>query len=141
MKRVLMMAVVVLAGAWSAIADMVTFDSMLILATDEPAPLDRRLARVEHQLRPLFRFPHYRHLGESSVSVNLPGTAQLALGDGNYLSVRGLERDGRIWAEVRWMRGEQALLSTAVNLQRGKPVILGGAPHDKGKLIVTLTAR
>lgn len=129
-------------GAATAAAEVVDLDAMMILASDEPAPLDRRLERVEYQLRPLFRFQYYRHLGGSSASVNLPGTATIALGDGYHLEVRAAGRDGKkVRAEVRWFRGDQPLLSTGVNLNPGKPVILGGVPHDKGKLIVTLTVR
>lgn len=130
-----------LAAGGSALAETVTIEAMRILASNDPAPLDRRLERVEYQLRPLFRFEHYRHLGDSSMSVNLPGTINLALGDGHFLAVSASSRDGRVRAEVRWMRGQESLLSTAVNLQRGKPVILGGVPEGDGKLIVTLTAR
>lgn len=130
-----------LAGAFAVCAETVSLEAMRILASNEPAPLDRRLERVEYQLRPLFRFEHYRHLADSSVAVNLPGSATLALGDGHYLAVNATARDGKVRVEVRWMRGQESLLSTAVNLQRGKPVILGGVPQGDGKLIVTLTAR
>lgn len=143
MKRWLtILAMVGLLGAVSAAAEVVNLDAMLILASNDPAPLDRRLERVEFQLRPLFRFEYYRHMGGSSASANVPGTVSIALGDGHHLEVRATARDGKkVRAEVRWFRGDQPLLSTGVNLQPGKPVILGGVPHDKGKLIVTLTAR
>mgnify|MGYP001250035187 CR=1 FL=1 len=143
MKRWLtILAMMGVLGAVSAAAEVVDLDAMLILASNDPAPLDRRLERVEFQLRPLFRFEYYRHMGGSSASVNLPGTTSIALGDGHHLEVRATARDGKkVRAEVRWFRGDQPLLSTGVNLQPGKPVILGGVPHDKGKLIVTLTAR
>ena len=143
MKRGLtILALVGLLGVVSAAAEVVNLDAMMILASDDPAPLDRRLERVEFQLRPLFRFQYYRHMGGSSAAVNLPGTANIALGDGYHLEVRASGREGKkVRAEVRWFRGDQPLLSSGVNLQPGKPVILGGVPHDKGKLIVTLTAR
>lgn len=128
-------------GAGSAFAGPVTVDAMLILASDDPAPLDRRLERVEYKLRPLFRFEHYRHMGEGTGMLNLPGDTTVALGDGYHLELRGSARDGGTRLEVRWFRGAQALLNTAVHLKPGKPVILGGVPHDKGTLIVTLTAR
>lgn len=122
-------------------AGLVNVEAMLILASNDPAPLDLRLERVEYKLRPLFRFEYYRHLGEGRGILNLPGETTLALGDGHYLELRGSAKDGGTRMEVRWLRGGQALLNTAVNLKPGKPVILGGVPHEKGTLIVTLTAQ
>lgn len=141
MKRWCMILAVSLAcAAGSAWAGTVRVDAMLILASNDPAPLDLRLERVEYKLRPLFRFEYYRHLGEGQGLLNLPGETTLALGDGHHLELRGSAKDDGTRMEVRWLRGGQALLNTAVNLKPGKPVILGGVPHERGTLIVTLTA-
>jgi hypothetical protein len=128
-------------GVGPAMGEVLNLDAMLILASNDPAPLDRRLERVEFQLRPLFRFEYYRFLGSGSGAVNVPGETSVALGDGHYLQLKAREKDGGKRVEVRWFRGDQPILSTAVNLRKGKPVILGGAPQGTGKLIVTLTAR
>ncbi|HMP77218.1 MAG TPA: hypothetical protein PKE12_13055 [Kiritimatiellia bacterium] len=115
-------------------------EAMLILASNEPAPLDRRLERVDYILRPLFRFETYRLLGQGSVILNTPGAATVALGDGHVLHLKtGRDRKSRV--EVSWQRGDTRYLSTAVALQRGKPAILGGASQGDGKLIVTLTVK
>lgn len=140
-RRFISILLLLTLAASSAWAGMVSLDAMLILASDDPAPLDRRLERVEFKLRPLFRFQYYRFLGEGSGSLNLPGETTVALGDGHYLQLRGSEKDDATRVEVRWFRGDQPLLNTAVNLKKGKPVILGGVPQGTGKLIITLTAR
>lgn len=131
----------VLGGVASAWADPVRLEAMLIMASNDPAPLDRRLERVEYKLRPLFRFEYYRFMGEGSGILQRPGETSVALGDGHYLQLRGTAKDGGTRLEVRWFRGEQPVLTTAVHLKPGKPVILGGAPQGNGTLIVTLTAR
>ena len=137
----IVLLLLIVGSAGPVLAGPVSMDAMLILASNDPAPLDRRLERVEYKLRPLFRFEYYRYMGEGTGLLNLPGETSIALGDGHHLQLRGSEKDGGTRVEVRWFRGEQALLNTAVNLKPGKPVILGGVPHEKGTLIVTLTAR
>ncbi len=137
-KVIIFVAVILLAQqAW---AGMLNVDAMLILASNDPAPLDRRLERVEFRLRPLFRFEYYRFLGQGSGSLQLPGETSIALGDGHFLQIRGSERDGGRRLEVRWFRGDQPILNTAVHLKKGQPVILGGLSEGNGKLILTLTA-
>lgn len=141
-KRLMAGFGILLLSAACAVAETVNLDAMLILASNDPAPLDRRLERVEHQLRPLFRFEYYRHLGSSSAAVALPGATKIALGDGHFLDVQAsAAKDDKVRAQVRWFRGDEPLVNTVVNLRRGKPVILGGVPHGNGKLIVTLTTR
>ena len=140
-RWLIVMLLVVLGGVAPAWAGPVRLDAMLIMASNDPAPLDRRLERVEFKLRPLFRFEYYRFMGEGTGMLHLPGETSVALGDGHYLQLRGSAKDGGTRLEVRWFRGEQALLNTAVNLKPGKPVILGGVPQGNGTLIVTLTAQ
>ena len=122
-------------------AELASFEAMLIRASNDPAPLDMRLERVEYQLRPLLRFESYRLLNQSAGSVNVPGEATLALGDGHLLLLRAGARDGGTRYEVRWLHGDQALLFTTVTLKRGKTAVLGGVPDGDGKLIVVLLAR
>jgi hypothetical protein len=137
---VFLLVAVLPATAPSALAQPMEIEAMLILASNEPAPLDRRLERVDYILRPLLRFETYRWLGQGAVLVNTPGAATIALGDGHFVQLRtGRSRGSHV--EVTWMRGDERLLSTSVSLQRGKPTILGGVPHGDGRLIVTLMVK
>jgi hypothetical protein len=120
----------------------VTIEAMMILASDDSAPLDRRLDRIEYKLRRIFGFEHYRHFGEGRVTVELPAETTLQLGKGYRLRIDARKADkGRIRTRVEWFKGEQPLLSTSVVLKKGAPAILGGPPHGEGTLIVTLTAK
>ncbi len=131
---------VLLSAPPAAVAQPMEIEAMLILASNDPAPLDRRLERVDYVLRPLLRFETYRLIGQGTVMVNTPGTASIALGDGHSVNLRtGRTRGSHV--EVSWMRGENRLLGTSVSLQRGKPTILGGVPHEGGRLIVTLMVK
>ncbi|MCZ7591261.1 MAG: hypothetical protein M5U15_03515 [Kiritimatiellae bacterium] len=110
-------------------------EAMLILASNEPAPLDRRLERVDYLLRPVLRFETYRLLAQSSVILPDGASATVALEDGHVLY---LQRGKKNRVEVTWQRGDTRLLSTGVGLERNKPTILGGVPQGEGRLIVTL---
>lgn len=121
-------------------AEPIEVEAMLILASNEPAPLDRRLERVDYLLRPLLRFETYKLLGQGSVMLNADTSTSLALGDG-YVLYLNTSKGKKNHVEVSWQRGDTRLLSTSVTLQRNKPAILGGVPQGDGKLIVTLMVK
>ncbi len=120
-------------------AQPVTVEAMLIHASDRPAPMDHRMERVEYRLRRIFGFEHYRFLGKTSSIVNPPAEIRMNLDHGYSLHVNATSGNGRIRANIRWMRDRETLLSTAVNQRRGVPAILGGPPHEEGTLILVLT--
>ena len=137
----------VAAGLWLAPAPEaraqapVTIRAVLILASDRQAAQDPRLDLVEYKLRRMFRFEYYRHYGEGSAAVPLPGQATLELGRGFRLKLSASSAGkGQIRAGVHWLRGDEVVLNTAVAMNPGIPVILGGISHEGGTLIVTLTA-
>ena len=126
----------------SAGAGLVTFKAVMIYASNEPAPLDRRLEKIEYKLRRVFRFEHYKHAGGGSASVALPGATTLQLGGGHTLSIVASEgKDGNVKAQFTWKKGGSMLLRSSAGLRRGSSTVLGGVSQGKGKLIVTLEAR
>ena len=121
---------------------LITFKAVMIHASNEPAPLDRRLENIEYKLRRVFGFEHYKHVGGGNASVALPGETVIQLGGGHSLSiVASAGSKGKIKAQVTWKKGGAVLLRTSTNLRRGSPTVLGGPGQGKGKLIVTLEAR
>ena len=138
---VLLAAACLLATAAVSRAEPVTIQATLILASNEQAPLDSRLDKVEYKLRRIFGFEYYRHYGEGTAVLNLPGQSTLDLGHGFRLSIStDSSRDDKIRASVQWFRGDEMVLNTTVGMKRGVPVILGGISHGSGTLIVTLVA-
>jgi hypothetical protein len=71
--------------------------------------------------------------------LTLPSQSQLDLGHGYRLQLDARARDGRVHAQVVWMRGGERLLTTSVTQSRGTPAVLGGPAHDGGTLILVLT--
>jgi len=124
----------------SAGAEPLGIKATLILASDQPAAQDLRLDAVEYKLRRIFGFEYYKHYGEASAMVNVPGSTTLDLGHGFRLLIKVSGADGGFRAKVNWLRGDQSVLNTAVKMKRRTPVILGGISHEGGTLIVTLVA-
>ena len=119
----------------------VQFEAMMILASNDSAPLDRRLERVEFQLRRMFRFEYYRHMGSGQASAILPSKFTLDLGHGHQLAIDASGKGDRIRSSVVWYRDGKSVLNTAVGMKPGSHAILGGIPYDGGTLIITLVAR
>ncbi len=117
----------------------VTFKVILIEASDKPAPLDRRLDRVEYRLRRIFGFEHYRFLGEASQQTGLPATFRLSPGQGYTLDIEARRGSDGIRTKVVWRKGGQAILSTTLVLHKGNPSVLGGPRHNGGTIIVSLS--
>lgn len=139
--RMLLLALLLLGVGFTAKAETVTLEATLILASDNPAPQDMRLDRIEYKLRRIFGFAYYAHYGQGSATAALPAEVTLELGHGYRLEVSARKKDGKVRAEVRWMQADQILLSTRVGLKKGVPTILGGPPHEGGNLIVALVAK
>ena len=140
-KIVLLVIACLLAGVVASGAEPVTIQATLILASNNPAPMDSRLDRIEYKLRRIFGFEYYRHYGEGSALLNLPGESTVELGHGFQIAISSSSsKDGKIRASVQWFRGDEMVLNTTVGMKRGVPVILGGISHEGGTLIVTLVA-
>lgn len=121
--------------------NLVSLQATLIHASDRPSAQDPRLDPIEYQLRRTFRFEYYKHIGEGSAAVNLPGVTTLNLGAGFHLNLSVVDAGkGRVRAAVQWMRGNEVVLNTTVVMNRKIPVVLGGISHEGGTLIVTLVA-
>jgi hypothetical protein len=145
-NRVLSVLLVTLLGtvhiSGARAGDLVQFKAIMVHASNKPAPIDRRLEKIEFQLRRVFKFEHYKHAGEGSLAINLPGSGTIKLGGGYTLFVDASPGSKkRISTKVIWKKGGKVLLSTSANIRRGSFTVLGGASQGGGKLIVTLQAR
>jgi hypothetical protein len=136
-----LLALACIAGTAGRASAATSIEATMILASHEPAAQDPRLENIEFKLRKIFGFEYYRYYGGGSAVVNLPGETSLALGHGFQLQISAKKHDGRVRAGIKWLRGDEVVLSTAVNMERGTPVILGGIAHEGGTLIVTVTAK
>ena len=114
----------------------------VIYAANEPGGVDSRLGGLAGDLQRTFRYSMYKLLDapQGSATLNQAWTASLpddrrlqiiptAIQAGQYsLTVRVLSTAG------------QAIVNTAVRLKSGATVLVGGPSHQKGVLIVAITA-
>lgn len=106
----------------------VTIRGILISASNENGESDRRLAAYVPNLRRILRFESFRFLGEDSASIGVPGTGQLALGDGQSVDLTTESSDGKtILLKVRWSAG----VRHEYVLQRGGTTVLAGPSTGK----------
>ncbi len=120
----------------------VSFRVQVIYAANEPGGVDNRLGGLAKDLQQTFRYSMYQLLDapQGSAALNqawatsLPGGRRLeivptAIQKGQHsLTVRVLSSSG------------QALVNTAVRLRSGATVLVGGPSHQKGVLIIAITA-
>jgi len=139
--------VAALLAAWLAVpsaasARPVTIQAMMILASNQSSAQDPRLDFIEYKLRRVTGFEYFRHYGEGSAVLNVPGVTEIELGHGYRLAINALKAEGgKLKAHVSWLRDGTILLNTVVNMERGAPFALGGIAHEGGTLIVVLTAQ
>lgn len=114
----------------------------VIYAANEPGGVDGRLGNLAAELQRTFRYSKYELLDspQGSPALNeswqatLPGDRRLeitptAMQGGQYsLTVRVLSSSG------------QAVVNTRVRLRSGATVLVGGPSHQKGVLIIAITA-
>jgi hypothetical protein len=118
-----------------------SIEAMLIHASNNPAPLDTRLDKVEYKLRRVFQFEHYRYYGGATVPLTVPGASVMDLGHNNKLTVNATgSHKGRVEASLKWENESGVVLNTTVVMSRGVPVILGGGMQEGGTLILSITA-
>jgi hypothetical protein len=141
MTAILFALALVFGPAVRADGPPVTFEATLILASNDPAALDRRLDQISYQLRRIFKFEYFKFMGSGQASAALPSEFSLNIGAGNVLRIQASPKDGRVRAQVNWVQDGRSVLNTTVGMKPGAHAILGGIPHEDGTLIVTLVAR
>lgn len=145
MRAETFVALMLIGALWAGVelqaSPTVEVEAILVQASNQPGPVDRRLSGVEGQLRQVFQFQRYEVLGIRRQSMQLTQQIRLDLGHGYAVNVHTGPGNGRIRAQIEWFHGGRRLLSTSVNLVRGVPTILGGPPHGGGTLILVLQFR
>ncbi len=107
--------------------------AIMIVASNEKAKSDPKLAPYEANLRRILRFESYRAVGEGSAVVAANGEASIALTRGHRIELVG--EGGSIRAT--WFEGGRKVIALA--LPPGKPSVLGGPPWgDKGEVCAVI---
>ncbi len=125
-------ALLALTGAASAAGSL---SIRLVQASNRGQGVGDGLSDVAELLRGNMPFNTYALLATRSLA--LPADGAMPMGEG--LTVRCSGRQGNL--QVTVTRDGRAVLQTTVELQDGIPLIVGGIPTERGKLIFILLAR
>lgn len=114
----------------------------VVYAANEPGGVDNRLGGMAAELQRTFRYSMYQLLDapQGSAALNQPWVASLP-GDRRLEIVPTAIQGGQYSLTVRILSSSgQALVNTAVRLRSGATVLVGGPSHQKGVLIIAITA-
>ena len=114
----------------------------VIYAANEPGGVDSRLGGLVGDLQRTFRYSMYKLLDAPQGSAALNQAWAASLPDDRRLEIVPTAiQGGQYSLTVRVLSpGGQAVVNTAVRLKSGATVLVGGPSHQKGVLIIAITA-
>lgn len=113
--------------------------AILVVASNDRGPSDKRLAAYEPTLRNILRFESYRFIGEGSTSLAVPAKGSLSLGQGHRLEVETEEADRRtVHLRVSWFDGDRVLMRTVISQRPGVPAVLGGPARGNDEVYAVI---
>jgi hypothetical protein len=120
----------------------VSLQAQVIYAANESGGVDSRLGNLAENLRKTFRYSMYQLLDSPKGSPTLNQTWKADLPDNRSLEVTPTAiEEGQYNLKVRVVgTGGQPAVNTTVRLRRGSTVLVGGPSHQKGVLIIALSA-
>jgi len=133
-------SVVTLPG--SAWGQTVSLQAQVIYAANQEGGVDSRLGSLAENLKKTFRYSMYELLDAPKGSVALNQMWRTALPDNRWLEITPTTiTDGQYSLTVRVLLSDgKAPVNTVVRLRRGSTVLVGGPSHQKGVLIIAISA-
>jgi hypothetical protein len=114
----------------------------VIYAANEAGGVDSRLGALAAELQKTFRYSKYELLDSPQGSAPLNQGWRTALPGDRLLEITPTAiQDGEYTIAIRVQAsGGQALVNTRIKLKAGRSVLVGGPTHQKGVLIIAITA-
>jgi hypothetical protein len=114
----------------------------VIYAANETGGVDSRLGTLAAELQKTFRYSKYELLDSPQGSAPLNQGWRTALPGDRVLEITPTAiSDGEYTIAIRVQAaGGQALVNTQIKLKAGRSVLVGGPTHQKGVLIIAITA-
>jgi hypothetical protein len=114
----------------------------VIYAANETGGVDSRLGGLAGDLQRMFRYSMYQLLDAPQGAATLNQVWRVGLpGDRSLEIVPTAVQGGQHSLTVRVLgAGGQALVNTVVRLRSGATVLVGGPTHQKGVLIIAISA-
>jgi len=113
----------------------------VIHASAEGNYFDPKLERLKNQLVKVFNYRSYRLLKEDTKTGQWQAPTIFDIPGGRVLTVTPQElRDNQISLKIKLVGGEKPLVDTQVTLANRGNFLLGGPSHEKGVLILSISA-
>lgn len=126
----------------SAWGQTVSFQVQVIYAANQEGGVDSRLGGLAENLKKTFRYSMYQLLDAPKGSAALNEVWRTTLPDNRSLEITptGVQ-DGQHSLAVRVLLADgKTPVNTVVRLRRGSTVLVGGPAHQKGVLIIAISA-
>lgn len=115
--------------ARAAAADAANVQVLLVVASNEKGPADRRLAPYEAELQRNLPESSFRLAGEGSATVTGDRPVSVALAQGHRIEFRR-EAGGGIALAVQWKNGNETLVRGTMHAVPGKPFVMLWRPKS-----------
>jgi hypothetical protein len=119
-----------------------TLRAILIMASNEKAPADPKLAPYEAPLQRNLPESSFRYVGEGSAAITGNGRGTITLARGHRLELEGDKAGGgdpgTVRVKVQWLNGSELVIGIILNLHPGVPAVLGRRPSGDGEVPIVL---
>jgi hypothetical protein len=126
----------------SAWGQAVSLQVQVIYAANQEGGVDSRLGALAENLKKTFRYSMYQLLGAPKGSAALNEVWRTTLPDNRSLEITPTAvQENQYSLKVTVVNaGGQPSFNTVVRLRRGSTVLVGGPSHQKGVLIIAISA-
>lgn len=119
----------------------VTVDLGVVLASHDGATVDPQLSSIQGKLRSMFNYSSYRMLDRQRRPLGVGETGEFPLPGNRSMRVTPSPAQGeKVRLAVQITEGGKNLIATTLGLSRGGMVLVGGPSHEKGVLILIISA-
>lgn len=120
-------------------ASSAAIEVILVEASNSEAGTDASLKAHSGTLKRLFNFKSYKQVSRKTASVSLPGNQTISLGNGTQLKISASPGGRQLSANLDWQQGKRSLVRTRLQLNKGKPAVLGGPRSKNGNYLILIT--
>ncbi len=138
---VALVAFLFVAAPVSAASGPVTVDIGVVLASGKGNAVDSSLSALRSKLTAMFPYTSYKMLHRVRRTLGVGETGDFDLPGGRLLRLTPMTAPAnKVRLAIQIMEGPRNLLTTALGMNRGGMVLVGGPQHDSGVLILVISA-
>jgi len=119
----------------------VAIDVGVVVASNEGTTMDPALSSIQNKLQSMFNYTSYRMVDRLKRTLSVGESGNFGLpGNRSMRATPVPAKENKVRLDVQIMEGDRNLLSTTLGLTRGGMVLVGGPSHQKGVLILIISA-